>query len=80
MMPEMDGFTFISEVNKQPEWSAIPIVIVTAKDITQDDRLRLNGHVERILQKGAYSRNRLLEEVRTLVISYAKRRQTTESI
>ncbi|GAB4207532.1 MAG: hypothetical protein OHK0022_35870 [Roseiflexaceae bacterium] len=79
MMPEMDGFGFISELNKHPDWSNIPIIIVTAKDITQDDRLRLNGHVERILQKGAYSRNRLLDEVRGLVLSYTRRRQPAET-
>ncbi len=79
MMPEMDGFGFISELNKHPDWSNIPIIIVTAKDITQDDRLRLNGHVERILQKGAYSRNRLLDEVRGLVLTYTRRRQPAEA-
>ncbi|HEU4322192.1 MAG TPA: response regulator [Roseiflexaceae bacterium] len=79
MMPEMDGFGFIGELNKHPDWSNIPIIIVTAKDITQDDRLRLNGHVERILQKGAYSRNRLLDEVRGLVLTYTRRRQPAEA-
>lgn len=67
MMPEMDGFEFVHELQKNKECSSIPIVVVTAKDITTDDRLRLNGYVEKILQKGAYSRNELLTEVGNLV-------------
>ena len=43
------------------------MVVVTAKDLTPDDRQRLNGYVEQILQKGAYSREELLREVRDLV-------------
>jgi signal transduction histidine kinase/DNA-binding response OmpR family regulator len=67
MMPEMDGFAFVHEVRKNPLWRQIPILVVTAKDINQEDRLRLNGFVERILQKQAYSRDALLAEVRELV-------------
>ncbi|MCE5180676.1 MAG: response regulator [Betaproteobacteria bacterium] len=67
MMPEMDGFQFVLELEKHEEWRAIPILVVTAKDLTQEDRLRLNGHVERIMQKGAYRREDLLKNVRELV-------------
>lgn len=67
MMPEMDGFEFVEEVRKHPDWRGVPIVVVTAKDLDQADRLRLNGYVEHILQKGAYGRNELLSEVRELV-------------
>ena len=67
MMPEMDGFGFVSELRKRVEWRDIPVVVVTAKDITAEDRALLNGSVEKILQKGAYSRENLLTEVRELV-------------
>ncbi len=67
MMPEMDGFEFIIEMRKREELRSIPVVVVTAKDITLEDRLLLNGQVEKILQKGAYSREGLLVEVRDLV-------------
>jgi PAS domain S-box-containing protein len=77
MMPEMDGFEFVSELQKHQEWRSIPVVVVTAKDITVEDRLRLNGYVEKILQKGAYSRNELLTEVRNLVAACV--RQSSES-
>jgi signal transduction histidine kinase/DNA-binding response OmpR family regulator len=67
MMPEMDGFEFIAELRKRQEWRAIPIVVITAKDLTPDDHLRLNGYVEKIIQKAASSREELLADVRALV-------------
>lgn len=69
MMPEMDGFEFVAELEKHDEWSDIPILVVTAKDLTEDDRKRLNGHVERILQKGTYRREDLLKNVRELILT-----------
>jgi CheY-like chemotaxis protein len=67
MMPEMDGFEFIAELRKRQEWRAIPIAVITAKDLTPDDHLRLNGYVEKIIQKAASSREGLLADVRALV-------------
>ncbi|MGH7809375.1 MAG: response regulator, partial [Candidatus Binatia bacterium] len=67
MMPEMDGFQFLDEVRKREEWRAIPVIVVTAKELTAEDRRRLNGSVEKILQKGAYSRDALIDEVRALI-------------
>jgi signal transduction histidine kinase/DNA-binding response OmpR family regulator len=72
MMPEMDGFQFVDEVRKHDTWRTIPIVVVTAKDLTEDDRRRLNGYVEQTLQKGAYSREALLREIRALVAIYVQ--------
>ena len=67
MMPNMDGFEFAFEVRKREHWRGIPIVVVTAKDLTAQDRARLNGHVERIINKGALGREALLREVRQLL-------------
>jgi GAF domain-containing protein/CheY-like chemotaxis protein len=67
MMPEMDGFEFVTEFRRHEPWRAIPIVVITAKDLSRDDRERLNGYVQKILQKGAYGRDALLSEVRELV-------------
>ena len=53
MMPEMDGFEFLAEFRHREEWRAIPVVVLTAKDLTPEDRDRLNGHVANVLQKGA---------------------------
>jgi signal transduction histidine kinase/DNA-binding response OmpR family regulator len=67
MMPEMDGFAFAAEVRRHPEWRSIPIVVLTAQDLTNDDRRRLNGHVETVLQKQGDSRDAVLEQVRDLL-------------
>ncbi len=73
MMPHMDGFEFITELRKNPKWHSIPIVVITAKDLTVEDRLRLNGFVAKILEKGAVSRDVLLAEVRELVAASVER-------
>ena len=67
MMPEMDGFRFLDEVRAEQAWKAVPIIVITAKELTEEDRKRLDGRVQRILQKGAQGRDALLEEIRRLV-------------
>jgi GAF domain-containing protein/DNA-binding response OmpR family regulator/anti-sigma regulatory factor (Ser/Thr protein kinase) len=51
MMPTMDGFEFMDQLRGRPDWQDIPVVVITAKDLTEEDRDRLNGGVERIIQK-----------------------------
>jgi GAF domain-containing protein/CheY-like chemotaxis protein len=77
MMPEMDGFEFVTEFRRHEAWRAIPIVVITARDLSRDDRERLNGYVEKILQKGAHGREQLLAEVRELVAASVARRRAT---
>jgi signal transduction histidine kinase/CheY-like chemotaxis protein len=67
MMPVMDGFGFLAALRARPEWQQIPVVVVTAKDLTGDDRDRLNGMVEEVLEKNACTREQLLEHVRAAV-------------
>jgi hypothetical protein len=75
MMPEMDGFEFVAALRGHARWGALPIVVITAKDLTREDRDRLNGYVQKILQKGAHSREQLLAEVRELVATSVARRR-----
>ena len=56
MMPEMDGFEFAEKLRENKDWLDIPVVVITAKDLTKDDHNRLKGNVEAIMQKGSYSR------------------------
>jgi len=67
LMPEMDGFDFVHEFRRHPEWRTIPVVILTAKTLSTDDRQRLSGQAERILQKGGSTRDSLLADVREMV-------------
>ncbi len=66
MMPEMDGFEFVEQLRENPAWREIPVVVVTAKELTNDDRDRLSGHVRSILQKGALSHEELAREIRSV--------------
>ncbi|MGD0259898.1 MAG: response regulator [Verrucomicrobiota bacterium] len=66
-MPVMDGFEMIAELNKHVDWRKIPVVVVSGKELTPEDRQRLQGHVQKILQKGDFSREELLREVQQTV-------------
>ncbi len=63
-MPVMNGFEVVEELRKQPDLAAIPVVVVTAKDLTEEDCRRLSGVVESILHKGAFEQEDLLREIR----------------
>ncbi len=63
MMPEMDGFEFLSEIRSLPRASTVPVIVVTAKELTAVERSKLNGQVTTVLQKGDYSRDELLSEI-----------------
>ena len=77
MMPVMDGFEFVRELRKHDAWRSIPIIVITAKDLSDDDRRQLNGHVERILQKDAYRCDQLLAEISDLVRAGCPSRRDT---
>jgi signal transduction histidine kinase/DNA-binding response OmpR family regulator len=66
LMPEMDGFEFLDELRRRPEWRQIPVIVLTCKDLTAEDRQRLNRGVARVLQKGGLGYADLLAAVRSL--------------
>jgi signal transduction histidine kinase/CheY-like chemotaxis protein len=65
MMPEMDGFEFIGELRNNEEWRRIPVVVVTAKDMTPEDHVRLEGNVRKVFRKASFSREELVGEIRS---------------
>jgi PAS domain S-box-containing protein len=71
MMPGMDGFEFLAQLRQSEAWQAVPVVVLTSKDLSSEERRLLNGNVEKILQKGEYGRDALLREVRRIVALYA---------
>jgi CheY-like chemotaxis protein len=66
-MPVMDGFEFLEELRRDAGGDTIPVVVVTAKDLSPEERETLGLKRDRILEKGGRSREHLLGEVRTLV-------------
>jgi signal transduction histidine kinase/CheY-like chemotaxis protein len=77
MMPEMDGFEFADRMRRHPEWRTVPIVVVTSRDLSREERRRLNGYVETILQKAGDSPETLLHQVRDLLGDYGAPRIMT---
>jgi signal transduction histidine kinase/CheY-like chemotaxis protein len=68
MMPGMDGFTFLAEKQQNPDWAGIPVIVLTARDLSEQEREQLRqAQVEAVLQKGLYSKGELMDEVRRAV-------------
>jgi PAS domain S-box-containing protein len=72
MMPEMDGFEVAARMQADSRWRDVPVVVVTAKDLTADDRRRLGGAADRVIQKGGFSRDILMDQVNDLVRPVAR--------
>jgi signal transduction histidine kinase/DNA-binding response OmpR family regulator len=73
MMPVMDGFEFLFEFRRRKEHRSVPVIVITAKDLTDDERLLLNGGVRQIVEKGVLNSEQLLEQVREFVIQHGAR-------
>ena len=74
MMPVMNGFEFLFEFRRQKDFRSVPVIVVTAKDLTDDERLLLNGGMVRIVKKGGLNREQLLEQVREFVAKHSTSR------
>ncbi len=67
MMPEMDGFEFLLELRDNPLWQHVPVIVISVMDLSPADRQRLNGEVERIMQKGSFGRDELVGQIHQLI-------------
>jgi CheY-like chemotaxis protein len=66
-MPVMDGCQFAAELRRHEAWRDIPVVVITAKDLTPEERGALNGDVQGVLQKGVLTADELRRSIRDLV-------------
>ncbi len=73
MMPEMDGFEFLAELRRHAPWRDIPVLVVTALDLSDEDRQRLHSEVERVIQKSGQTREQLLHDVSATLTAFAHR-------
>jgi CheY-like chemotaxis protein len=78
MMPEMDGFEFVAEIQRDQRWKDIPIIVVTAKTLSKDELARLQGRVEDVLHKGGRTVDSLLAEVSNKIQLHAMPRPSTD--
>ena len=67
VMPEMDGFEFMQELRQRKDSTMTPVIVVTSKDLSEEDHRRLNGSVSQVLRKGAFRLEELLAQIRTLL-------------
>jgi CheY-like chemotaxis protein len=67
MMPEMDGFEFVRALQDDPAMGDVQIIVVTAKDVTVEDRERLGGRVEAVFRKVPEQREEILKALRRLL-------------
>ena len=63
MMPKVDGFTILDTMKNDQELRDIPVIVITAKDLTSEDYRRLSGRVESLLQKGEFMEEELFESI-----------------
>lgn len=70
MMPEMDGLEFLSEMRKKPEWKDVPVIVVTAKELSEAERELVNKQVQRVLHKADYATYDLVTQIRKIVSSH----------
>jgi len=64
MMPDVNGFDVVAALNTHPDTARIPVLVVTAKEITAEDRAKLSGYVTAIMEKAEVGRDRFTTEVR----------------
>jgi len=69
MMPVMDGFDFLLEMRTNAEWQDIPVIVLTAKDLTEEDRRVLSGRVEQIVEKGACTHEQVVNLIHQVIDS-----------
>jgi len=64
MMPEMDGFAFLEQMRGNKDWQRIPVIVVTAKDLSKDDLNGLEGRIRKVVQKNAHTMDEVIAEIR----------------
>lgn len=67
MMPELDGFSVLEALRSKPETASIPVIVATAKELTPDEKNRLGGQIQTLMQKGDFLNDEFLEEVKALI-------------
>ncbi|WP_353571711.1 response regulator [Candidatus Albibeggiatoa sp. nov. BB20] len=67
LMPKMDGFEFLSRIRQNRIWHNIPVIVLTAKDLTAEERVQLNDQAKIVFMKDYYQKEDLLDEVQHLI-------------
>ena len=80
MMPEMDGFQLVATLQEHPTWRDIPVIVITARDLSMEERARLNSGIETVLLKEQFSPADLIEKIRNLVAAQHRQENQTPEV
>jgi threonine synthase len=67
MMPDMDGFSVLDALKSSPDTAQIPVIVSTAKELTPEEKNRIHGQIQALMQKGDFMSDEFLEEVKALI-------------
>ena len=73
IMPEIDGFEVLEKIRCNPKTQTLPVIIVTAKDLTNEDKKKLNGNVASILTKSEMTSNKLFEAIKNALLELERK-------
>jgi threonine synthase len=65
MMPGVDGFAVLEDLKREPDTRNIPVIVITAKDLSEEEQQQLEGQVEVLLRKGLFTEQELLDDLGT---------------
>jgi signal transduction histidine kinase/CheY-like chemotaxis protein len=74
LMPGINGFDFLAMLHERQGWGDIPVVVMTARDLSAEERARLSGHIEKVLHKSGHNLSDLLADIRQILAAAARRR------
>ena len=78
MMPEMDGFQLVAAMKRNPAWRRTPVIVITARDLSAEDRARLDSGIQTVLMKEQFSPAELIERVRQMAADARRVRKVPE--
>ena len=67
MLPEMDGFEVVHRLHVNADWRDTPVILLTARDLSHEERRALDTGTTRVIQKGNFTRDELLAELRQMI-------------
>jgi CheY-like chemotaxis protein len=80
MMPEMNGFQLVAEMQHNPAWRRIPVIVITARDLSSEERARLDSSIEAVLMKESFHPDELVERVRQMAAQARRMRKVPEAV